>query len=185
MLDLWFDRVVKSSCRGKAKLIRYADDWVCAFQFDDDAERFYHVLPKRLKKFSLEIADEKTNILPFSRRYLKKGKRFIFVGFEFYWDNDRKGQPRVKRRTAPKKQQSAKRRIKAWIKQERHLSRRDFVSGLNNRLTGHYNYFGIIGNGHVLSIDFYLWAMACTFKWLNRRGGKRNEFQSRDFLACC
>jgi hypothetical protein len=84
-LDLWFDRVVKRSCRGKAVLVRYADDWVCAFEHEDDAERFYQALPKRLEKFGLEVAQEKTNKLLFSRRCLRKGQRFIFVGFEFYW----------------------------------------------------------------------------------------------------
>jgi len=179
-LDLWFDRVVKKTCRGKATLTRYADDWVCAFQHQDDAGWFYQMLPKRLKKFGLEVAQEKTNELPFSRRYLKKGQRFIFVGFEFYWENDRKSQPRVKRRTAPKKLQGANRRIKAWIKKVRHLSKGDFVRGLNRRLTGHYNYFGIIGNGHAIN-RFYRWAMECTFKWLNRRGGKRMSFTRETF----
>ena len=179
-LDLWFERVVKKSCRGKAVLVRYADDWVCAFQHEDDAERFYQALPDRLKKFGLEIAEEKTNKLRFSRRCLRKGQRFIFVGFEFYWEKDRKGLPRVKRRTAPKKLQGASRRIKAWIKKARHLSKRDFVRGLNRRLTGHYNYFGIIGNGRSIN-RFYLWVMECTFKWLNRRGGKRKSFTHETF----
>jgi len=179
-LDLWFDRVVRKSCRGKAILTRYADDWVCAFEHEDDAQRYYQTLPKRLEKFGLEIAQEKTNKLAFSRRYRKKGQRFIFVGFEFYWENDRKGQPRVKRRTASKKLQGASRRIKEWIKKERHLSKSDFVKGLNRRLTGHYNYFGIIGNGHSIN-RFYLWVMECTFKWLNRRGGKRQSFTRETF----
>jgi len=172
--------VVKKASRGKATITRYADDWVCAFQHEDDAERFYRTLPKRLEKFGLDVAQEKTNKLPFSRRCLRKGKRFIFVGFEFYWEKDRKGQPRVKRRTAQKRLQEASRRIKAWIKQERHLSKGDFVRGLNRRLTGHYNYFGIIGNGHAIN-RFYLWAMECTLKWLNRRGGKRKSFTRETF----
>jgi group II intron reverse transcriptase/maturase len=179
-LDLWFDRVVKKSCRGKVVLVRYADDWVCAFEHEDDADRFYQTLPKRLEKFGLEIAQEKTGKLPFSRRCLRKGQRFIFVGFEFYWEKDRKGQPRVKRRTAPEKLQGASRRIKAWIKKARHLSKRDFVRGLNRRLTGHYNYFGVIGNGRSIN-RFHLWAMECTFKWLNRRGGKRKSFTQETF----
>jgi len=179
-LDLWFDRVVRKSCRGKAVLVRYADDWVCAFEHEDDAERFYQTLPGRLNKFGREVAQEKTNKLLFSRRCLRKGQRFIFVGFEFYWESDRKGQPRVKRRTAPKKLQGASRRIKVWIKKSRHLSKRDFARGLNRRLTGHYNYFGIIGNGRSIN-RFYLWAMECTFKWLNRRGGKRQSFTRETF----
>src|SRR5215468_2833157 len=36
-LDLWFDKVVKVHCRGAALLCRYADDWVCAFHYQDDA----------------------------------------------------------------------------------------------------------------------------------------------------
>ena len=150
-LDLWFERVVKKHSRGKAMRIRYADDWVCAFQHEADAKRYYWMLPKRLKKFGLEVAEEKTNCLPFSRKYLGKGRRFVFLGFEFYWDKDRKGQARVKRRTAPKKLQGARRRIKEWIKANRHLSKREFVGSLNRRLTGHYNYFGIIGNGQSIN----------------------------------
>lgn len=179
-LDLWFERVVQRSCRGKAHLTRYADDWVCAFQHEEDAERFHRVLPERLKKFGLEVASEKTNRLVFSRHCLGKSERFTFVGFEFYWDKDRKGLARVKRRTAPKKLQGACRRIKAWIMENRHLSKRDFVGGLNRRLTGHYNYFGIIGNGHSIN-RFYRWVLECVFKWLNRRGGKRNSFTREVF----
>ena len=43
-LDLWFHEVVKKRCRGEACLIRYADDFVCAFQYQEDAERFYNEL---------------------------------------------------------------------------------------------------------------------------------------------
>ena len=52
-LDLWFENVVKPHCRGEALLCRFADDWVCAFRYPEDAERFYQVLPKRLEKFDL------------------------------------------------------------------------------------------------------------------------------------
>ncbi len=30
--DLWFEKIVKRQCRGDAMIIRYADDFVCAFQ---------------------------------------------------------------------------------------------------------------------------------------------------------
>ena len=179
-LDLWFECTVKEHVVGKAAIVRYADDWVCAFQHEADAERFYRTLPKRLQRFGLEVAEEKTNCLRFSRHHLRKGNRFTFLGFEFYWDKDRKGLPRVKRRTAPKKLQGACRRIKEWIKENRHLPNRQFVSGLNRRLTGHYNYFGIIGNAKSIN-RFYRWATECAYKWLNRRGGKRNSFSQETF----
>ena len=171
---------MKKSGRGKVLLNRDADDGICAFQHEDEASRFYQALAKRLPKFGLEIAEEKTSKLLFSRRCLRKGRRFILVGFEFYWEKDGKGQPRVKRRTAPKKWQGAMRRIKTGIKKERHLSKRDFVSGLNRRLTGHYNYVGMIGNGRSIN-RYYLWAMEGTIKWLNRRGGKRQSFTRETF----
>ena len=47
VLDLWFTQTVKTHCRGEALVWRYADDWVCAFRYQYDAERFFRVLPHR------------------------------------------------------------------------------------------------------------------------------------------
>ena len=66
VLDLWFEKIVKPRC-GEAYLCRYCDDFVCAFRYKEDAEKFYRVLAKRLSKFGLEVAAEKTKIIPFSR----------------------------------------------------------------------------------------------------------------------
>lgn len=174
-MDLWFERVVKTHGRGEAQMCRYADDWVCAFRYRDDAERFFAVLPKRLAKFGLEVAEEKTRILRFSRFHPSMKRRFTFLSFEFYWMPNRQGVPRVKRRTARKKLQAACRRIKTWIRDNRHLRGPEFFRGLNRRLRGHYQYYGVRGNSRSL-YRFYEWAIRCTFKWLNRRGGKRRSF---------
>jgi hypothetical protein len=40
-LDLWFEEVVKAHCKGEAFLIRYAADFVCGFQYEEEAESFY------------------------------------------------------------------------------------------------------------------------------------------------
>jgi len=174
-LDLWFECVVKAHCRGDALMCRYADDFVCAFRYRDDAQRFYQVLPKRLGKFSLEVATEKTRLLRFSRFHPSMQRRFSFLGFELYWFNDRNGVARVMRRTARMKLQSACRRIKDWIRKGRCLTGRAFIAGLNRRLMGHYNYYGLRGNSRSL-YRFYQWSLECVFKWLNRRGGKRRSF---------
>jgi group II intron reverse transcriptase/maturase len=175
VLDLWFEKVVKPRCRGEALLCRYADDWVCAFRLREDAERFYRVLPKRLAKFNLTLAVDKTRLLRFSRFHPSMRRRFTFLGFEFFWKVDRKGTPRVMRRTARKRLQRACGRIKEWIQSNRHLLVRDFFEGLNRRLRGHYNYYGVHGNSRSL-YRFFDWAKQCTFKWLNRRGGKRRSY---------
>ena len=40
VLDNWFDVRVSRKCRGNAFLIRYADDWVCCFEYKQEAEVF-------------------------------------------------------------------------------------------------------------------------------------------------
>ena len=56
----WFEHDVKPRLRGEAYLIRYADDFIGAFEWEDDARRFQDVLRKRLARFSLELAEDKT-----------------------------------------------------------------------------------------------------------------------------
>ena len=179
-LDLWFAKVVKAHCRGEALRRRYADDWVCAVRYQDAAERFYRVLPKRVAKFNLQVAPEKTRLRRFSRFHPGRKRRLPFLGFEFSWKPDRPGVLRVMRRTARTKLQAACRRIKEWIRQHRHLPGRVCFQRLNTRRRGHYNYYGVRGNSRALHRVFN-WAMDCTLKWRNRRGGKRRSFLWEQF----
>ena len=174
-LDLWFEKVVKTHCQGDVLIMRYADDFVCGFQYRKDAIKFFKVLPKRLAKFGLSVAPEKTGMMRFSRFHPSRRRRIIFLGFETYWTKDQKGLPRVMQRTACKKLRGACKRIKDWIKGNRHLKGLKFITALNRRLRGHYNYYSVVGNLRSLWV-FYGWAVKCAFKWLNRRGGKRNSF---------
>jgi len=64
----------------------------------------------------LEVASDKTRTLRFGRKGGSHNGRFDFLGFEFYWEPDRQGKPRVKRRTATKKYLAGKQRIREWIK---------------------------------------------------------------------
>ncbi len=140
-LDLWFEKVVKAHCQGEALLIRYADDFVCAFQYREEAEKFFKVLAKRLNKFGLAVAPEKSGLMRFSRFHPSRSRRIEFLGFEMYWTHDQKGKVRVMQRTARKRLQGACRRIKDWIKQNRHLNGIKFIKALNRRLRGHYNWY--------------------------------------------
>jgi hypothetical protein len=88
---------------------------------------------------------------------------------------DSNGTVKVKLRTARKKLQGACRRIKEWIKENRHLKGVGFIKALNRKLQGHFNYYNVPGNLQALW-RFYRWAVECAFKWLNRRGGKRKSF---------
>ena len=182
-LDLWFEKVIKYYCKGDAMMIRYADDFVCAFQFREDAIKFFNVLPKRLAKFNLEVAPEKTGLMRFSRFHPSRSRRIVFLGFETFWSIDSKGMPRVVLRTTRKKLQGACKRIKNWIKENRHLKGIKFIKALDRRLRGHYNYYSVVGNLRSLWV-FYGWAIQCAFKWLNRRGGKAEKFFLENLFEC-
>jgi hypothetical protein len=179
-LDRWLDTVVKPHGRGAARWCRDADDGVCAFRSQDDAERFYRALPQRVAPFNLQVAPDKTPLRRFSRVHPSLRRRFTCLGFARYWMPDRPGVPRVKRRTARQKLQAACRRITAWIKQPRHLPGRAFYRQLNSRLRGHDNDSGLHGNSRSL-YRFVARAMRCTFKWRNRRGGKRQSVTWEQF----
>lgn len=166
-LDLWFERVFKRSCRGQAFLHRYADDFVCGFEQESDARRFYQELAERLQKFGLELAADKTRVVPFSRH--RRGETsFDFLGFEFRWGIDRKGQARLKRRTARKKFRNSVKRVAAWCKQNRHVRLPEQFKRLNAKLRGYYNYYGVHGNYDSLK-EFYQLVKGLHLKWLNRR----------------
>src|SRR5713226_4389542 len=119
-LDLWFEKVFRRSCRGEAFLIRFADDFVCGFEREEDAQRFYGELEERLQKFGLAVAAAKTRVIPFSR-YRRGKTSFEFLGFEFRWGTDRKGQARLQRRTSRKKFRGSLKRAAEWCKENRHL----------------------------------------------------------------
>ena len=168
VLDRWFEKVVKRHCRGEACLRRSADEFVCAFADRADAERFYNVWGRRLKKFGLELSGAQTRIIPF-RRYRQGGKmRVECLGCEFRWGKDRKGKEHLKRRTARQKLQSALKRVTAWCKEHRHLRLPVLFQRLNAKLRGYYNYYGVHGNAASLQ-EFFNKAIRILFKGLNRR----------------
>src|SRR5262245_22072049 len=145
-LDHWFQEVVKGHVKGEACLIRYADDFVCAFEYEKDAEAFFKALEFRLEKFGLQLAAEKTRIIRFSRGQGPGRPRFDFLGFEFRWDRDRAGKPHVVRRTSRKKLRNSIANFTQWCKQNRNVRLKILFPQLNRKLRGYYNYYGVKGN---------------------------------------
>ena len=172
-LDEWFEDAVRAHCRGQVKPVRCADDFVCAFQYQDDAERFYKVLGKRLEKFGLSPAEDKTQIIRFSRFQMKDSKRFDFLGFEYRRGTGRWGKPPVKLRTSRRKYRASLKNFSAWCRENRHLKMTDLFRKLNAKLRGYYNCYGVIGNYESLS-DFFRFAVRILFKRLNRRSQRKS-----------
>jgi group II intron reverse transcriptase/maturase len=172
-LDVWFEETVKAHCRGGAYLCRYADDFVCAFEYESDAERFYRVLGPRLESFGLEVAEEKTNLLRFSRVYGKNSGAFEFLGFEFRWGRGRWGKPVLKRRTSRKKYRASLASFQAWCREHCRMRKDRLFTLLNAKLRGYFNYYGIRGNYESLS-SFLYQVKRILFRQLNRRSQRRS-----------
>ena len=68
VVDLWFRRDVLPRLKGRARLVRYADDMVLVFSRGDDARRIFEVLPKRFGKYGLSLHPEKTRLVDFRRK---------------------------------------------------------------------------------------------------------------------
>jgi hypothetical protein len=143
------------------------------FQYQDDAERFYKVLGKRLDKFGLSLAEEKTRMIWFSRFKTKDNKRFDFLGFEYSWGKDRRQRPLVKLRTSRKKYRASLKNVSDWCRKNRHLKMTALFRKINAKLRGYYNYYGVIGNFESLS-DFFWHTTRILFKWLNRRSQRKS-----------
>lgn len=181
VLDLWFEQRVKKMCRAQAYLVRYADDFVCCFQNEDDAKEFYQALKVRLNKFNLEIAEEKTQIIPFGRFAKANNKRkgkgnpptFDFLGFTHYCGESKKGKFRVKRKTSKKKMTSKLRANKEWLKSNRHRDMEDIVNRLRRSLHGYYNYYCITDNITTV-VKFHDEVVRQFFKWMNRRSQRKS-----------
>jgi group II intron reverse transcriptase/maturase len=171
-LDLWFQKVVLPHCSGEACLIRYADDFVCAFEKEEDARRFHEALGERLKKFNLELSADKTHILRFSPTG-PDSSSFDFLGFEFRWGKDRAGKPHVDKRTARKSLRNSLTRFKLWFKENRHRRLPDLFKLLNAKLTGYINHFGVHGNIQSLEF-FYYQVIRQVWKYLNRRSQRKS-----------
>lgn len=63
VLDDWFYQIVKPNCRGQCYLCRYADDFVCAFETEKDAQRYYQALKQRLNNSSFGVQTSYLNQL--------------------------------------------------------------------------------------------------------------------------
>lgn len=173
VLDLWFEKRIKPNLKGRAMLIRYADDFVVAFQYRDEATAFYKALPSRLKKFNLDIAPKKTSLKRFSRFHPGQKRRFEFLGFVFYWDTDFGGDPRLRRKTAPKKHKATLKAFYHWIKGNRHKRLDHLMPMLKRKIEGFGNYFALPDNS--LSVSrVYDHILHSLFKWLNRRSQRRS-----------
>ena len=141
VLDRWFESEVRSRLRGRALLVRYADDFAIAFEEPQDAERVMAVLPKRMQRFGLTLHPEKTRLVPFRRppRTRKRGQgpgTFDFLGFTLYWRRTRGGRWQLAFKTRRARLERAIQRVHDFCRRHRHRPVPEQHKGLMRRLRG-------------------------------------------------
>ena len=171
VLDEWFIKQIQPLLKSGSFIIRYADDFLLGFTNKEDAERVMKVLPKRLEKFGLTLHPEKTKLIELDDNKDKESETFDFLGFTHYVSKSRKGNIVLKRKTSSKKYRASLKRMYEWIRDNRHEKVGDLLSDINQKLRGHYEYYGITFNSRMIS-TYFLETKRMLFYWLNRRGDK-------------
>jgi RNA-directed DNA polymerase len=150
VLDLWFERRFKKTCRNYAELTRFADDFVAVFWHYEEAVRFRREMDERLAAFGLRVAPEKTALLNFdasllqgASRPIKKPATFTFLGFTHFRAKTRKGTVHIGRTPSVKTRERFVAKIAEWLRTNRHGSVWEHQAHLTKALNGFYQYFAL------------------------------------------
>jgi len=190
VLDGWFHQDVLPRLKGKAFMVRFADDAVLAFASREDAERVLEVLPKRFERFSLRLHPEKTKLVNFCRPPYGNSQKaeepgiVSFLGFDHYWGKSRRGYWVVKQKTQKKRLRKSIRGISDYCRNNRHKPIKAQHYKLSLKMRGHYSYFGITGNYRALS-KFYTLCRCAWKKWLSRRNNRGVTWERYEQILIC
>lgn len=179
VLDLWIEKYVKPRCKGEVYYVRYADDFIVMFQYENEAKSFLKVLDKRFKQFGLELENTKTRILPFGR-FKGTKESFDFLGFTFYNGRTTTGKYRPVIKTSKNKLKQKRLNVKKWLQEKMHEPIIATGESIKRKLIGHYAYYGVNGNYTAL-VGFYKYIKYTWFKVLRKRG-QRKPIKYLDFL---
>jgi group II intron reverse transcriptase/maturase len=176
VLDEWFETVVKPRLKGEAYEVRFADDFILCFQYQEDAEKVFDVLKKRFAKYGLTLHPGKTQLMEFGRKALFQSEKpggpkpatFDFLGFTHICKRSRRGKFTIHVRTMRKRLRRSLKAVTEWCRRHRHVPVDAQQKALNRKLRGHYQYYGRSSNFRSL-LEFYEQVRKFWQKWLNRR----------------
>ena len=181
-LDQWVLWWREKRARGEVIVVRYADDFIIGFQYEDDAKRMHAELKERLEKFNLELSEEKTRLIEFGRfaasnraeRGEGKPETFTFLGFVHICGKRQDGKFCVLRKTMAKKMAAKLKDLSAQLRQRINHRIREVGPWLGAVLRGHYAYYGVPRNYKSLNAFrrhvIWRWRQA-----LRRRGDKKGR----------
>lgn len=158
VLDLWFEKKIRGKLRRKARLVRYADDFVILFQNAEDMDEVKTLLTARLAQFGLTIAEEKTHKTDLSPRENRgrDRRRMTFLGFSIFRAQAKSGGWKTVYRTEGKRLTRAKAAMKEKLHHMMHWDVELQARRINQILSGHFNYYGIAGNAARIQTFWHL-----------------------------
>lgn len=187
VLDVWFEADVKPRLRGRAQLVRYADDFVIVFELEADARRVMDVLPKRFGKYGLTLHPDKTRLVKFTKPRRDGDDEgdgpgsFELLGFNHHWALSRKGNWYVQRTTMRSRFTRALAAVREWCRTHRHRPLAEQCRALGQKLRGHFGYYGITGNSDALG-RFAYEVKRTWHKWLSRRSQRPMNWERFNLL---
>jgi len=186
VFDLWVKRWRNRQAAGDVIVVRFCDDVVVGFQYQQDAEGFLEALRNRFRKFNLELHEDKTRLIEFGRFAVQNRKRqgkgkpetFDFLGFTHICGKTRKGKFVVLRYTIAKRMRAKLLELKGELRRRLHWPVPVVGKWLRVVLLGHYRYFGVPGNIRKIGAFKYhlslLW-----FRTLRRRSQRHRLIWER------
>jgi group II intron reverse transcriptase/maturase len=158
VFDLWVRWWRERFARGDMIIVRFADDTIAGFEYEDDARRFLADLRERFAKFGLALHPAKTRLIEFGRNAARrrsgrgegKPETFSFLGFTHICATSKRGYFWVRRVTDKKRMAAKLRVLKEEAKRRRHLPIPEQGRWLGSVVSGHLNYYAVPGNSEAV-----------------------------------
>ena len=154
VFDRWARQWRRRHAHGAMIVVRFADDFVCGFEHEGDAQQFLSDLRERFSKFGLALHPDKTRLIEFGRnaarnraaRGVGKPETFDYLGFTHYCGKRRTGRFWLKRKTIAKRMRAKLAEVKDQLRRRRHLPIPVQGQWLGSVVRGHLAYYAVPGN---------------------------------------
>ena len=154
VFDRWARQWRRRHAHGAMIVVRFADDFVCGFEHEGDAQQFLSDLRERFSKFGLALHPDKTRLIEFGRnaarnraaRGVGKPETFDYLGFTHYCGKRRTGRFWLKRKTIAKRMRAKLAEVKDQLRRRRHLPIPVEGQWLGSVVRGHLAYYAVPGN---------------------------------------
>jgi group II intron reverse transcriptase/maturase len=180
VFDTWAHQWRNAPGRGCVILVRYADDFICGFEREADAQAFMADLATRMEANELSLHPDKTRLIEFGRyaaenrgkRGLEKPETFTFLGFTHLCGRNRSGKFLLFRKSRRDRMRNKLRTVKEQLRRRINASIPEQGRWLGQVVRGYFAYHAVPGNSHALNA-FRHYITAAWLRCLRRRSQRR------------